>query len=68
MKPGHAYVAQHYKWTLDRIFLERGHSHAIVLEDGASLCHGWGYGLSTSTYYLLEDNVSIFQWLVPMVL
>ncbi|KAK9822623.1 hypothetical protein WJX81_000062 [Elliptochloris bilobata] len=34
----HAYVAQHYKWSLDRVFeLARGHSHAIVLEDGAEV-------------------------------
>ncbi|KAL3908214.1 MAG: hypothetical protein SGPRY_009886 [Prymnesium sp.] len=30
---GQAYLAQHYKWALDRIFLERHYSHAIVLED-----------------------------------
>ncbi|KAL1527650.1 hypothetical protein AB1Y20_009036 [Prymnesium parvum] len=30
---GHAYLAQHYKWALDRLFFERNHSHAIVLED-----------------------------------
>ena len=32
-QPGHAYLAQHYKWALDKVFLERGHSHAIVVED-----------------------------------
>ena len=30
---GQAYLAQHYKWALDRVLLERGHSHAILLED-----------------------------------
>ena len=30
---GQAYLAQHYKWALDRVLLERNHSHAIVLED-----------------------------------
>ncbi|KAI3435729.1 hypothetical protein D9Q98_001787 [Chlorella vulgaris] len=30
---GHAWLAQHYKWGLDRVFLERGHSHVVVVED-----------------------------------
>ncbi|KAK9811645.1 hypothetical protein WJX72_007588 [[Myrmecia] bisecta] len=30
---GHAWLSQHYKWGLDRVFLERGHSHAIIVED-----------------------------------
>ena len=30
---GQAYLAQHYKWALDSVLLERNHSHAIVLED-----------------------------------
>ena len=30
---GQAYLAQHYKWALDRVLLEQKHSHAIVLED-----------------------------------
>lgn len=33
MQPGHAWLSQHYKWGLDRVFLERGHSHVIVVED-----------------------------------
>lgn len=33
MQPGHAWLTQHYKWALDRIFIERNHSHAIILED-----------------------------------
>jgi hypothetical protein len=31
--PVAGYVAQHYKWVLDRIFVEQGHSHAIIVED-----------------------------------
>lgn len=30
---GQAYLAQHYKWALDRVLHERGHSHAVLLED-----------------------------------
>lgn len=33
MQPGHAWLAQHYKWGLDRAFLEKSHSHVIILED-----------------------------------
>jgi hypothetical protein len=29
---GHAWLAQHYKWGLDRAFLKRQHSHVIVIE------------------------------------
>lgn len=32
-QPGHAWLAQHYKWGLDRVFNERGHSHVIIVED-----------------------------------
>jgi alpha-1,3-mannosyl-glycoprotein beta-1,2-N-acetylglucosaminyltransferase len=30
---GHAWLAQHYRWGLDRLFLERRHSHAVIVED-----------------------------------
>ena len=33
LQQGQAYLAQHYKWALDRVLLEQKHSHAIVLED-----------------------------------
>ncbi|KAL3157358.1 hypothetical protein ABBQ32_011839 [Trebouxia sp. C0010 RCD-2024] len=29
----HAWLSQHYKWALDRAFLEEGHSHVIIVED-----------------------------------
>ena len=32
-QPGHAWLAQHYKWAIDRIFLEKKHSHLIIAED-----------------------------------
>lgn len=32
-QPGHAWLAQHYKWGLDRLFLKGGHSHAVIVED-----------------------------------
>ena len=30
---GHAWLAQHYRWGLGRVFGGRGHSHAVVVED-----------------------------------
>lgn len=33
LQPGHAWLSQHYKWALDRVFLEQQHSHAIIVED-----------------------------------
>ena len=32
-QPGHAYLAQHYGWGLGRVFDEREHSHAVIVED-----------------------------------
>eukprot|EP00659_Diplonema_papillatum_P008004 gene8004-12314_t len=31
--PGTMYLAKHYKWALHQVLAEKGHSHAIVLED-----------------------------------
>ncbi len=33
MQAGHAWLTQHYGWALNRVFLERGHSHVIILEE-----------------------------------
>ncbi|GAB4822166.1 hypothetical protein N2152v2_009212 [Parachlorella kessleri] len=32
-QPGTAWLAQHYGWGLERVFMEQGHSHAIIVED-----------------------------------
>lgn len=33
-QPGHAWLAQHYRWGLGRAFdRRRGHSHVVVVED-----------------------------------
>ncbi len=32
-QPSHAWLAQHYKWALDKVFIERAHSHVIIVED-----------------------------------
>ena len=33
MQAGHAWLSQHYRWGLNRLFKEKGHTHAIILED-----------------------------------
>lgn len=33
VQAGHAWLSQHYRWGLGRVFEERGHRHAIILED-----------------------------------
>ncbi|KAJ4456136.1 hypothetical protein; 3-mannosyl-glycoprotein 2-beta-N-acetylglucosaminyltransferase [Paratrimastix pyriformis] len=30
---GSAFLAQHYKWALDKLFFDFGHSHVIIFED-----------------------------------
>lgn len=33
-QPGHAWLAQHYRWGLGRAFdRKKGHSHVVVVED-----------------------------------
>jgi len=29
------YIARHYKYALDKLFVDRNHSHVIILEDGS---------------------------------
>lgn len=33
LQAGHAWLSQHYRWGLSRLFEEEGHTHAIILED-----------------------------------
>ena len=33
LQAGHAWLSQHYRWALSRLFEEQGHTHAIILED-----------------------------------
>ena len=33
VQAGHAWLSQHYRWGLSKLFEEEGHSHAIILED-----------------------------------
>lgn len=33
VQAGHAWLSQHYRWGLRKLFEEERHSHAIILED-----------------------------------
>ncbi len=33
LQAGHAWLSQHYRWGLSKLFEEKGHTHAIILED-----------------------------------
>jgi alpha-1,3-mannosyl-glycoprotein beta-1,2-N-acetylglucosaminyltransferase len=50
--PGTMYLAAHYKWVLDKLLLEKGHTHAIIVEDD----------LSVSSDFLL-----FFEQLAPLL-
>ena len=39
LQPGHAWLAQHYKYGLERTFTELAHSHVIILEDDMVRSH-----------------------------
>ena len=32
MQPGHAYLSQHYKWAINKVFRQLSHNHVIILE------------------------------------
>lgn len=39
-QPGYAWLAQHYKWGLDRVFSHQMHSHAVIVEDDMVFSQG----------------------------
>lgn len=53
-----AYLAQHYKWVLDKLFLERGHSHVVVLEDDMLVSPDF-LSLFSETAPLLDSDPSL---------
>jgi hypothetical protein len=62
---GHAWLAQHYKWGLDKVFLEEQHSHVVVVEDdmlfspgGRALGWAWAWmvgACSLTSVYVCEQ-------------
>jgi alpha-1,3-mannosyl-glycoprotein beta-1,2-N-acetylglucosaminyltransferase len=56
--PVWGHVAQHYKWVLDRLFEERGHSHVVLVEDDMELSFDF-LRLFAQTAWLLERDPSL---------
>ena len=59
MQPGHAWLTQHYKWGLDRVFSERNHSHAIIIEDDMLFSPDF-LSYFQATAHLLDKNASLW--------
>ena len=59
VQPGHAWLTQHYKWGLDRLLLEHGHSHAIIIEDDMLFSPDF-LQLFEATAELLEADSSLW--------
>lgn len=56
--PTWGWVAQHYKWALDRIFAEQMHSHLIIVEDDMELAVDF-LNLFEKTAYLLDVDPTL---------
>ena len=58
-QPGHAWLAQHYKWAIDKVFLERHHTHVIIVEDDMLFSSDF-LTLFKQTAVLLEEDQSLW--------
>lgn len=56
---GHAWLAQHYKWAIDRIFKEKAHSHIIIAEDDMLFSQDF-VAFFKQTAVLLERDPSLW--------
>ena len=56
---GTAYLAQHYKWAFDELFLRRLHSHVVVVEDDMLVSPDF-FILFRDTAPLLNDDPTVF--------
>ena len=59
MQPGHAWLTQHYKWGLDRVFFQGNHSHVIIIEDDMLFSPDF-LALFEATAPLLERDPSLW--------
>ena len=59
MQPGHAWLSQHYKWALDKAFLEKQHSHVIIVEDDMLFSPDFLHFFA-ATAVLLEQDPSLW--------
>ncbi|KAK2079823.1 hypothetical protein QBZ16_002218 [Prototheca wickerhamii] len=58
-QPGYAWLAQHYRWALDRVFLEQGHSHVVIVEDDMVFSPDF-LTLFNETAWLLDADPTIW--------
>jgi alpha-1,3-mannosyl-glycoprotein beta-1,2-N-acetylglucosaminyltransferase len=58
-QPGHAWLAQHYKWAIDKVFLERHHTHVIIAEDDMIFSPDF-LMLFKQTAVLLEQDLNLW--------
>ncbi|DBA72905.1 TPA: hypothetical protein ACH3X2_009866 [Trebouxia sp. C0005] len=58
-QPGHAWLSQHYKWALDQAFLQKGHSHVIIVEDDMLFSPDFLHFFA-ATAVLLEQDPSLW--------
>ena len=59
LQPGHAWLTQHYKWGLDRLFTDGGHSHAIIIEDDMLFSPDF-LRMFQATAHLLDSDPSLW--------
>ena len=59
VQPGHAWLTQHYKWGLDRVFFRGNHSHVIIIEDDMLFSPDF-LTLFEATAPLLEHDPSLW--------
>jgi hypothetical protein len=52
------FVAQHYKWALDRLFVDENHSHVIIVEDDMELAVDF-LNLFIKTAFLLDVDPTL---------
>ena len=55
---GTAYLAQHYKWVLDKLFLQHKHSHVVIMEDDMVVSPDF-ITLFTETAPLMDSDPTI---------
>jgi alpha-1,3-mannosyl-glycoprotein beta-1,2-N-acetylglucosaminyltransferase len=54
-----AYLAQHYKWVLDLLFLTKNHSHVVIMEDDMIVSPDF-LTLFSETAHLLDTDPTLF--------
>ncbi|KAK0419569.1 hypothetical protein QR680_014212 [Steinernema hermaphroditum] len=50
------YIAEHFKWALDRVFFEMGYSTVIVTEDDLDISSDFFSYFAATRHLLFEDN------------